>query len=138
MNDITILKEATAQYLAKTDLDTPAILEQEGVPVAVLLSIDTYQELLQAKETISAREAKRLANRAIFQELVGCALSVEEPVFFPKPYAHWRVPYRTFDGELIKLVAVNAHTGEVQLTETERNELLASATEWVSKNSAKT
>ncbi len=121
-------KESTASYAASvTDLSQPAILERAGQPVAVLLSIEEYeryQTLLTEHGRMSALEARRAADRAVFGDLVGCALSSGDPIWVPDPEPRWRVPYRSFDGRLLAVVDVDAHTRTVLLTDKERKALL--------------
>jgi hypothetical protein len=78
----------------------------------------------QQERPITARAAQRLADRVVFGDLVGCALSSGEPTWAPKPQPHWRVPYRLFDGTLVRVVDVDAYTAEVYLTPRERDHLL--------------
>jgi len=121
------------------DLRQPIILERGGKPVAVLMSFEDYehyQVLLAQREHISALEARRAADRAVFGDLVGCALSSEEPVWAPAPTSHWRIPYRFFDGALLTIVEVDAYTGAVSLTEEERNNLLEQIEHWIAKTDA--
>lgn len=95
--------------------------------MAVLMSIEEYeryQALLGQHHRISALEARRAADRAVFGDLVGCALSSGDPVWEPSPEPHWRVPYRSFDGTLLAVVEVDAHTQAVSLTDEERATLL--------------
>jgi hypothetical protein len=102
-------------------------LERDGRPVAVLISIqeyERYQSLLEQRQKISALQARRAADRAVFGELVGCALSSGEPTWSPGPEPCWRVPYRLLDGTLLTEVQVDAHTQAVLLTEQEREALL--------------
>jgi PHD/YefM family antitoxin component YafN of YafNO toxin-antitoxin module len=109
------------------NLEVPVILEQEGQPKAVLMSLKDYQHyqaLLARQEYISAREAHRAANRAVFGDLVGCPLSCGEPVWAPQPQPRWRVPYHLFNGTLMAIVEVDGYTGVVYLTEQERTALL--------------
>ena len=109
------------------DLSQPVVLERDGQPLAVLMSFEAYQQyqaILQQRGQISAREARRAADRVVFGDLVGCALSSGEPLWAPSPQPHWRVPYRTFDGVVLTIVNVDAHTAAVSLTETERTHLL--------------
>jgi hypothetical protein len=120
-NDISWTSPLTA------DLKQPIVLERDGQPMAVLMSIETYehyQALLTQQEQISAQEARRAADRALFGDLVGCALGSGEPLFVPKPEPLWRVPYRSFDGTLLAVVEVDAHTAIVLLTDKERTDLL--------------
>ena len=83
-----------------------------------------YQALLRQHERISALEARRAADRAVFGDLVGCALSSGDPEWGPSPEPHWRVPYRSFNGTLMAEVVVDARTQEVSLTDEERAALL--------------
>lgn len=69
-------------------------------------------------------EARRVADHAVFGDLVGCALSSGDAVWVPTPEPHWRVPYRSFDGRLLAVVEVDAHTHTVSLTDEERAALL--------------
>jgi hypothetical protein len=78
----------------------------------------------QNRQKISALQARRAADRAVFGELVGCALSSGDPIWSPGPEPCWRVPYRLLDGTLLTEVQVNAHTQAVLLTEQEREALL--------------
>jgi hypothetical protein len=109
------------------DVSRPVLLEKDGQAVAVLLSIneyERYQKLLAAAQLLSAAEARRATDRALFGDLVGCALTSDEPVWSPQPYPQWRVPYRLFDGRLLAIVHVDAQTGAVALTDEERTQLL--------------
>ncbi|MBM4431746.1 MAG: type II toxin-antitoxin system Phd/YefM family antitoxin [Chloroflexi bacterium] len=121
-------EETRASYSALVaDLGHPIILERDGQPVAALMSIEEYeryQALLKELSTVSALEARRAADRAVFGELVGCALSSGDPVWVPAPEPHWRVPYRGFDGTLLAAVDVDARTRAVSLTDDERAALL--------------
>lgn len=78
----------------------------------------------QNEQPLSARAAQRLADRKVFGDLVGCALSSSEPTWALMPLPRWRVPYRLFDGTLLRVVEVDAYTKEVHLTPEEREELL--------------
>jgi hypothetical protein len=73
---------------------------------------------------LSATEARRAADRAVFGDLVGCALSSGEPVWAQEPHPHWRIPYHLFDGRLLTTVRVDARTATVLLTAEERANLL--------------
>ena len=121
-------KEARASYATPvTDLSQPIILERNGQPVAVLMSIEEYeryQALMQQQESVSALDARRAADRAVFGDLVGCALSSGDPIWVPSPEPRWRVPYRSFDGTVLVTVEVDARTREVSLTDEERTALL--------------
>ena len=121
-------KETRASYSALVaDLGHPIILERDGQPVAALMSIEEYeryQALLRELPTVSALEARRAADRAVFGDLVGCALSSGDPVWVPAPEPHWRVPYRGFDGTLLTVVDVDTRTRAVSLTDEERAALL--------------
>ena len=122
------VKEPEATYSASvTDLSRPIILERDGRPMAVLISIEDYehyQALLREHRRETALKARRAADRAIFGDLVGCALSSGEPVWTPTPKPHWQVPYRSFDGTLLITVTVDADTLSVSLTDEERAALL--------------
>lgn len=122
------LKDAEVSYAASvTDLSQPIILERDGQPVAALISIEEYeryQALLKKRQTELALEARRAADRVVFGDLVGCALSSGNPVWMPDPEPHWRVPYRLFDGDLLMTVHVDAHTLAVSFTDEERAALL--------------
>ncbi|HKZ82934.1 MAG TPA: hypothetical protein VJ793_04680 [Anaerolineae bacterium] len=128
------LKEVQATYAALTaDLRQPIILERDGRPVAALISIEDYehyQALLKEREILSAREARRAADRAVFGDLVGCALSSGDPVWIDGPEPHWRVPYRSFDGALLAEIDVHPTTLSVSLTETQRAALLEKVERW--------
>jgi len=128
MDETSSVENSEAPLVALTaDLSQPVVLERAGQPVAVLMSIEEYehyQTLLQ-DQYISASEARRVANQAVFGDLVGCALSSDEPIWSPSPKPHWRIPYRFFDGTLLKIVEVDALTRAVSLTNEERTALLA-------------
>ena len=110
------------------DLAQPVILEQDGEPAAVLISTAEYnrwQTLLQSWEQLTAVAARRSADKALFQDLVGCALNSGEPVFVPSPFPRWRVPYHFLpDGALATIIEVDARTGAVALTDAERSHIL--------------
>ena len=122
------VKETGASYSTSvTNLGHPIILEHEGQPVAVLMNIEEYehyQALLEKQEKVSAPEARRAADHAVFGNLVGCALSSGQPTWISTPEPRWRVPYRSFDGALLAEVDVDARTGAVSLTNEERTKLL--------------
>lgn len=128
MDEPKQVKETGALYSASvTDLSHPIVLEHDGRPVAALMSIEEYERyraLLKEHRRISVLEARRAADRAVFGDLVGCALSSGEPVWVPAPEPHWRVPYRSFDGRLLAAVDVDARTRAVSLTDEERAALL--------------
>ena len=128
MNDSKQAKEARTPYTtAAVNLDIPVILERDGQAVAVLMSIqeyERYQSLLEQHQKISALEARRAADRVVFGDLVGCALSSGDAMWISEPEPRWRVPYRLFDGTLLAEVEVNARTRAVLLTEDERADLL--------------
>ncbi len=128
MDDPKQAKETRASYATSVvNLGTPTILERDGQPVAVLISIkeyERYQALLEQHQRISALQARRAADRAVFGELVGCALSSGDPTWSPAPEPRWRIPYRLFDGTLLATVEVDARTQAVLLTEQERTALL--------------
>lgn len=148
MNESKQIKETGADYItsltslnSSVDLSHPVVLEQDGEPMAVLMSVENYeryQRLLAKQEQISAGEARRAADQALFGDLVGCALSSDDPIWAPKPEPHWRVPYRLFDGTLVTIVTVDAHTGAVSLTEEERAELLEQVESLVAEANAAT
>jgi PHD/YefM family antitoxin component YafN of YafNO toxin-antitoxin module len=123
------VKEAGAVYAAPTaNLERPLILEQDGKPIAVLMSMadyGRYQNALQAQAQLSAAEARRKADKALFDDLVGCALSSGDPQLASGPAPHWRVPYRFLDGTLVAIIEVDAHTGDVSLTDSQRNQILS-------------
>lgn len=106
------------------DLSQPLIVEQEGRPVAVLLSIEKYKQLTDVQHQVTATEAQLKADRVIFGDLVGLALYSKDPVWIAKPNPLWRVPYRFVDGSLVKLVDVDAQSGDVLLTAEEREVIL--------------
>lgn len=121
------VKETRAAYSAPVvDLAPPIILERDGQPVAALMSKEygRYQALVTEHQRASALEARRAADRVVFGDLVGCALSSGNPTWVPAPKPHWRVPYTNFDGALLTVVEVDAHTRAVSLTDEERRALL--------------
>jgi PHD/YefM family antitoxin component YafN of YafNO toxin-antitoxin module len=128
MSKPKVIKDDTAQYnTLLADLSQPVVLERAGQPVAVLLSVEEYKQyqiLLAEKQHLTAEQARRAADRVVFGDLVGCALSSGEPVWSPEPKAHWRVPYRFFDGTLLAMIEVDAVTAVVSLTKKERTALL--------------
>lgn len=128
MNDPKQVRETRASYSASVaDLSHPIILERDGQPVAALISIEEYeryQALLKEHQKVFVLEARRAADRAVFGDLVGCALSSGDPVWVPAPEPHWRVPYRSFDGTLLAVVDVDARTRAISLTDEERLVLL--------------
>jgi len=128
MNSPKQVREAGASYSASVaNLSHPIILERDGQPVAALISIEEYeryQALLRERQKVSALEARRAADRAVFGDLVGCALSSGDPVWVTAPEPHWRVPYRGFDGTLLAVVNVDVRTQAVSLTDEERTALL--------------
>ena len=129
MGDSKILREVAIQYGTSFEQidEAPLVLKQNGKAVAVLMSIqefERYQTMLHADIPISASKARRVANRAVFGDLVGCPLSCDEPVWIPDPTPQWRIPYRLFDGTLMQLVTVDAQTGDVQFTNEDRIQLL--------------
>jgi len=128
MDDPRKLKETQAAYTAlTTDLSQPIILERNGQPIAALISIEDYeryQALLKEREIFSARAARRAADRAVFGDLVGCALSSGDPIWAGGPEPRWRIPYRSFSGTLLTEVDVDARTLAVSLTDAQRTALL--------------
>ncbi len=126
-NQLKSLREIGVPYEALGDLSQPVVLQQDGNPVAVLISIENYeryQQLVEDKQPVSARAAMRAANRAVFGDLVGCPLSCGDPIWTPKPTPHWRIPYRLFDGTLMQIVEVDATSGEAIFSAQERDALL--------------
>ncbi len=85
---------------------------------------ERYQALLRERQKVSALEARRAADRAVFGDLVGCALSSGDPVWVTAPEPHWRVPYQSFNGTLLAVVNVDVRTQAVSLTDEERTALL--------------
>jgi hypothetical protein len=144
MSNVRELKETGIPYTLTTELDQPLILERDGEAVAVLLSMAEYQALTARQEYLTTGEARRAANKAVFRDLVGCALSSGEPIWSPQPHPHWRVPYHFINGlsensplkngPLLKIVSVDARTGEVSLTESEREALLQEVGKLVEEN----
>ena len=133
-------KEAGAPYAASvTDLSHPVILERDGKPMAALISIEEYeryQAYLAERQWKSAQDARRAADRVVFGDLVGCALSSGDPEWVPTPEPHWQVPYRSFDGTLLTTVDVDARTLAVSLTDEERTELLRQIEQLATTNDA--
>lgn len=126
MDKTKLIKEVGSQYrLLIDDLAAPVILEQDGEPVAVLMSLNEYETIIATSQPLSAGQARRAADKVVLQELVGCALSSSEPLFAPTPLPHWRVPYRYIDGTLLAIVPVDAQSGMVSFTAEERDALLA-------------
>lgn len=134
------VKETNVAYSTMvTDLSHPVILERDGQPMAVLMSIEEYERyrtLLNEHRQVSALEARRAADRVVFGDLVGCALSSGEPAWVPDPAPHWRVPYRNFDGVLLTEVEVDARTWAVSFTDEERAALLEKVERLVAANDA--
>ena len=129
MSDSKILREVAVQYGTSFERidEAPLVLKQNGKAVAVLMSIqefERYQTRLHADMPISASMARRIANHAVFGDLVGCPLSCDEPVWVPDPDLQWRIPYRLLDGTLMRIVIVDAKTGKVQFTNEDRIQLL--------------
>jgi len=125
--DDKVEESRTAYSASVTNLKQPTILEHDGKPVAVLMSIEEYERyrtLVEEHQRTSAGAARRAADRAVFGDLVGCALSSGEPIWTPAPEPRWRVPYRSFDGKLLAVVDIDARTRAVLLTEEERTALL--------------
>jgi PHD/YefM family antitoxin component YafN of YafNO toxin-antitoxin module len=121
-----------------TSLEHPVILEQDGKQIAVLISPAEYnqwQATLQMQEQLTAAAARRAADKALFQDLAGCALSSGEPVYVPTPPPRWRVPYRFLpDGGLAAIIEVDARSGTAALTETERRRILSQLEEHTRRN----
>jgi len=134
MSNVRELKETGIPYSVTTELDQPIILERDGEAVAVLMSVTEYQALVTRREQLTASEARRAADKAVFGELVGCALASGEPIRSPEPDPHWRIPYRLPNGSLLRIVGVDAGSGEVWLTETERELLLQQVEDWATEH----
>ena len=79
---------------------------------------------MAGRQIISAHQARRASDAVVFGDLVGCALSSDEPLWTDTPQPQWRVPYRTFDGTLLTIVTVDAYTAAVSLTTKELTALL--------------
>ncbi len=125
MDKPRVVKEAGIHYLALMEnLSQPIILERDGEPVAVLMSLAEYETMIAAGQSLSAVQARRAADKVVLQDLVGCALSSGEPLFSPLPAPHWRVPYRYVDGSLVAIVPVDIQSGHVSFTAQERDALL--------------
>ncbi|MEW5989280.1 MAG: type II toxin-antitoxin system Phd/YefM family antitoxin [Chloroflexota bacterium] len=125
MSEFNPVREAVATDAALTaDISHPIILERGGQPVAVLMSVEEYRAMIAGQKQLSAFEARQAADHAMFGDLVGCALSSGDPIWSPLPEPHWRVPYRSFGGDLLAIVKVNAHTAAVSLTDEQRTVLL--------------
>ena len=138
MDKTKITNQATEWSVMLMDnLDEPVVLEQHGEAKAVLISLKDYQHyqtVLARQDYISARQARRAANQAVFGDLVGCPLSCEEPLWIPKPEPHWHIPYRLFDGTLMVVVEVDAYTGQAAFTKQERTALLERVRQAVTAN----
>ncbi len=128
MTELNSIREISIPYTAiTTDLAEPILLQEAGTAIAAVISIEDYahyQTLRAQDQRISATEARRAANRALFQDLVGCALSVGDPLWVPEPTPHWRVPYRLFTGEIAALIHVDAESGQVVLDPETRKSIL--------------
>lgn len=85
---------------------------------------------MAATSSISASQARRAANRRVFGDLVGCALSCGEAEWSENATPHWRIPYSLFDGTLLQMVEVDGQTGVVSLTDDERENLLDKVVAW--------
>lgn len=100
-----------------------------------IAAIQTQQGVtLPEKEQLSAFEARHVADQAVFGDLVDCALRSETPLLVSQPTPHWRVPYRFSDGKLLAIVAVDAYTGRVFLTNEKRTTLLEQAEHLTAKD----
>jgi hypothetical protein len=75
-----------------------------------------------------------LANRVVFEDLVGCPLSTGEPEWVALPSPHWRVPYQSLSGELVAVVDVDPQTRRVDLTPEQRTTLLDKAARLAQQN----
>ncbi len=138
MDETKNANQATEWPLTLTNnLDKPLVLEQNGEAKAVLISLEDYQRyqaVLARQEYISARQARRAANQAVFGDLVGCPLSCGEALWAPQLKAHWRIPYRLFNGTLMVIVEVDAYTGQASFSEQERTALLERVRQAVTTN----
>lgn len=76
-------------------------------------------------EFISASDARRAANRRLFGDRVGTALSSKPPLWSADPEPHWEIPYHFFDGTPFISISVNAKSGNVLLSEQEREAILS-------------
>jgi hypothetical protein len=94
------------------------------VHVSAQLNITPFVARQKVSGVGLSQEARRAADRAVFGELGGCALSSGDPIWSPTSEPHWRTPYRLFDGTLLAVVKVDAHAQTVLLTEEERTALL--------------
>lgn len=86
-------------------------------------------ELKHATTIISAHTAQKLADKALLGDLVGCALSSQEPLFTPSPTPYWYIPYHYLGEELMTMIRVDANTGVVSLTNEERQAILENVEE---------
>jgi hypothetical protein len=82
------------------------------------------ESLAQKQRLLSAGEARRVADKVVFEDLVGLSLSSGEPIWVEQPHPCWRVPYRFWDGTLLKVIEVDAYTTAVSLPKKEREALL--------------
>jgi PHD/YefM family antitoxin component YafN of YafNO toxin-antitoxin module len=133
-----VIRELAPTYnVTKADVAQPIFLQERGETVAVIISLDDYtryQALLHSTALISAADARRLANRAIFGDLVGLALSCGEPLWVESPQPVWRIPYRLFDGTLVKTVEVDARSGKVALSSAQRTRILKQVQQWATNS----
>jgi hypothetical protein len=90
------------------------------------------ESLVQKQRLLSAGEARRTADKVVFEDLVGLALSSGEPIWVELPNPCWRIPYRFWDGTLLKVVEVDAYTSAVSLSKKERESLLRQVEELAS------
>lgn len=90
------------------------------------LALNAIERFLQEVETgyIASTVARRAANRVVFGDLAGLSLSVGIPKFIDQPSPVWRVPFKSFDGVILVEVDVDAKTGEVNFSTSEREALL--------------
>ncbi len=141
MESRKIIKEIRPPYLVNQETPEEAVfLQDKGQTVAVMISVseyERYQVLLHASATINASEARRLANRVVFGDLVGLALSVGDPIWVQAPKPAWRIPYRLFDGTLIQVIDVDTQTGQVLLSRQERDNMLTKVSAWIQNNDGK-
>ncbi|MCK6623651.1 MAG: hypothetical protein DPW09_30890 [Anaerolineae bacterium] len=90
----------------------------------ILKDYQTHQLLLEQRNYVSIREARRAASRAFLGDLVGCQVSCGEPVWVSAPQSLWQGPFRFFDGTPLTVIEVDARTRRAWLTEAKRDALL--------------
>jgi hypothetical protein len=93
------------------DLTKPLIQERDRQPRAIVIILKDYQThqlLLEQRNYVSIREARRAASRAFLGDLVGCQVSCGEPVWVSAPQSLWQGPFRFFDGTPLTVIEVDA------------------------------